>query len=76
MTRQEIQKLALENAELKRLLHQRDKKVDSLKSRIDELSKDKKALKAQNERSKNKASALKTALLVEQKKTLFEQKTL
>ena len=76
MIRQEIKKLALENAELKRLLHQRDKKVDSLKSRIDELSKDKKALKAQKERSKNKASELKTALLSEQKKTLFEQRML
>lgn len=76
MTRQEIKKLASENAELKRLLQHKSKKIDSLKLRVTELSKDKKAIKAQNERSKHKASELKTALLSEQKKTLFEQQML
>ena len=72
MTRQEVKNRALENAELKRLLHQKSKKIDSLKLRINDLSKTKKAINAQKERSKNKALELKTALLAEQKKNFLK----
>jgi chromosome segregation ATPase len=68
MTRAEIKKMTSDNAELQRLLNQQSKKIDSLKLRIAELSKTKKAMNAQNERSKNKVSELKTALATEKKK--------
>jgi len=69
MTKNDIKKLASENAVLQRLLQQKEKKIVSIKAKVNELNKKNKAISYKLERSKNKANELKTTLVEEQKKT-------
>jgi predicted nucleic acid-binding Zn-ribbon protein len=69
MSTKEIKKLVSENAALKRSLQQKDKKIVSITAKVDDLTKKKKALTNQLERSKKRGKELKTALAAEQKKT-------
>ena len=69
MKSQEIKKLASENVALKRSLQQKDKTIAAIKVHVNELTKKKKALTYQLERSKKRSKELKSALADEQKKT-------
>ena len=69
MTKNDIEKLASENAVLKRLLQQKEKKIVPIKEKVNELNKKNKAICYKLERSKKKANELKTTLVEEQKKT-------
>jgi chromosome segregation ATPase len=69
MKKDEIKKLVLENASLKRALHQNEKKIVSIKEKVNTLKKEKKAITCRLERSRNREKELKSALAEEQKKT-------
>ena len=68
MNNQDTKKLVQENVALKRTLEQKEQKITSLKGKVDDLNKTKKALTNQLERSKTKNGELKSALAEEQKK--------
>jgi len=70
MTKNEIKKLVLENAVLKKSLQQKEKKITSIKEKVEELNQRNKSLTYKLTRSKKRGDELKTALAVEQKKTL------
>jgi hypothetical protein len=69
MTTIEIKKLVSENASLKQLLQQKERKMVSIKKKADDLRKEKKAMTCRLERSKQREKALKSALVEDQKKT-------
>jgi len=72
MTKNEIKKLAFENAVLRRKLQQKEKQISSIKEKVEKLNKRNKLVNKQLERSKKRGSELKTALSAEQKKKLLK----
>jgi predicted nucleic acid-binding Zn-ribbon protein len=70
MRTHDLQKLVSENATLKRILQQKEKKLSSTKEKVNELTKKNKSINNKLKRSKERTVGLKASLDVEQKKTL------